>query len=320
MKVAFRSDKVSERGTEVALYDYAHYNETMLGNQSLVVTPTAPEDCEPNALKRFRDRFEVVHYKPSDRLEEDVLAPLGVDVCYVPKSGRNDGVLTRDIRCGVHVVFGHNDPHGHVYAYISEWLARKMAGGAGQWVPYIVHPPADEGSLRHTLGIPDDAIVFGRHGGYTTFDIDWARKAVLQVARRRPDTHFIFLNTEFRPPRFRAMPHNIHFVPVTTDPALRSRFINSCDAMIHARRVGETFGLACAEFSAHGKPVITASSGRDLAHLDILGRSAIPYSSRRELVRILSEFKPDPFASWDVVTEQYAPGRVMQKFKDVFLS
>ena len=34
-------------------------------------------------------------------------------------------------------------------------------------------------------------------------------------------------------------------------------FISSCDAMIHARQMGETFGAAVSEFSIKNKPVIT---------------------------------------------------------------
>ena len=36
--VAFLSNKLTLRGTEVAIYDYAHYNETLLGNKSVMIT------------------------------------------------------------------------------------------------------------------------------------------------------------------------------------------------------------------------------------------------------------------------------------------
>lgn len=35
-KVAFWSNQLCERGTEVAIYDYAHYNETILNNKSYI--------------------------------------------------------------------------------------------------------------------------------------------------------------------------------------------------------------------------------------------------------------------------------------------
>ena len=143
---------------------------------------------------------------------------------------------------------------------------------------------------------------------------------MLKVARRRPDIHFVFLNTTLKPPYFRGFPPNIHFLPATSDPVERSRFINTCDAMLHARRVGETFGLACAEFSAHNKPVITWAGSKCQAHIDILKGAAITYRNRSELTDILLKFRPDTTRSWDVVTDAFSPQRVMRKFDEVFLS
>jgi hypothetical protein len=36
--IAFLSNKLTLRGTEVALYDYADYNEKILGNKSIIIT------------------------------------------------------------------------------------------------------------------------------------------------------------------------------------------------------------------------------------------------------------------------------------------
>lgn len=38
MKIAFLSNKITMRGTEVAMYDYADYNESILGNNSVIIT------------------------------------------------------------------------------------------------------------------------------------------------------------------------------------------------------------------------------------------------------------------------------------------
>ena len=37
-KIAFHSNQLCIRGTEVALFDYAHYNETILGNKSYIIS------------------------------------------------------------------------------------------------------------------------------------------------------------------------------------------------------------------------------------------------------------------------------------------
>jgi len=38
MKVAFISNKLTLRGTEIALYNYADYNEKYLNNESIIIT------------------------------------------------------------------------------------------------------------------------------------------------------------------------------------------------------------------------------------------------------------------------------------------
>ena len=42
----------------------------------------------------------------------------------------------------------------------------------------------------------------------------------------------------------------------------KEAFYRTCDAMLHARRDGETFGLAVAEFSVRNKPVITKGASK----------------------------------------------------------
>ena len=37
-RIAFLSNKLTLRGTEIAMYDYADYNETLLNNKSIIIT------------------------------------------------------------------------------------------------------------------------------------------------------------------------------------------------------------------------------------------------------------------------------------------
>ena len=57
---------------------------------------------------------------------------------------------------------------------------------------------------------------------------------------------------------FLGRPH----LPPTADVARLHAFIRSCDAMLHGRTGGETFGLACAEFSAFNRPVPVTTVSR----------------------------------------------------------
>ena len=73
-----------------------------------------------------------------------------------------------------------------------------------------------------------------------------------------------------RPPRAK----NIIHIDRTSDPARKAAFIRTCDAMLHGRSNGETFGLAVAEFSAANRPVLTSRAhhdhGKARHHLDTL--------------------------------------------------
>ena len=57
--IAFDSGHLLERGTDVALYDYAHFNETLLQNRSLILCPAA---AEISCIDKFRSRFSVLLY------------------------------------------------------------------------------------------------------------------------------------------------------------------------------------------------------------------------------------------------------------------
>jgi len=104
---------------------------------------------------------------------------------------------------------------------------------------------------------------------------------------------------------------------------------NSCDAMLHARSGGETFGLAVAEFSIKNKPIITWGPGQNIiagryyddAHLDMLGDKAIVYSNADELHNILMNFDTTIMSTkkWDMYSESYSPEVVMRNFENVFL-
>ena len=63
---------------------------------------------------------------------------------------------------------------------------------------------------------------------------------------------------------------NIIYLERNTNIEFKSKFVSTCDAMIHAREDGETFGLSVAEFSAANKPVITFANSIDNEHIRIL--------------------------------------------------
>lgn len=324
MKIAFQTNQLSVRGTEVALYDYAHFNETLLGNESIILTKRKhhfPHD--PEAVKKF-NRFDVFYYDNWQHAEQ-ILSENNVDVLYTIKAGNVDEVVSKNIKTCVHAVFQYYEPHGDVYAYISKWLSDKMSGGELPYVDFVVYLPDIESDMREELGIPKDAIVFGRHGGHDTFSIPFAINTVNRVVQQRDDIYFLFLNTQARG----LINHKqIIHLPVTSDLELKTKFINTCDAMLHARINGESFGLAVAEFSIRNKPIITWTGKdvkryyphpHDLAHIELLGDKGIYYNDENELIDILLKFTPQLNKNWDAYSEFYNPEIIMKKFEEVFL-
>jgi hypothetical protein len=315
MRVGFHSNCISLRGTEVALYDYADFNESLLGNESVIFTPHHSPVHHQKVFPKFFNRFPVSMYDTREELA-DLVQRLGIDVMYFIKQGDNDGLLVPGCKNVVHAVFQYYEPHGHAYAYISEWLSNVVSKGQVPFVPHMVRPPQDLSShLRQELGIPEDATVFGRHGGSDTFDIDGVQTVVQRVAQEAPNTYFIFMNTN----RFCEPRRNVIFLEGTSDPVLKQRFINTADCMLHARAAGETFGLAVAEFSVSNKPVLTWSKSRERAHLDILGDKALLYHGGPDLFEQLLSFDRSQQRNWDAYSEHFSPEPVMKKFAEVFL-
>ena len=70
-------------------------------------------------------------------------------------------------------------------------------------------------------------------------------------------------------------------------------YLSACDAMLHARWEGETFGLSCAEFLIRGKPIITWSSSRERNHFLLAEDSIITYNFESDLAALLTNMSID---------------------------
>lgn len=314
--IGFHSNQLSITGTEVALYDYADCNETILGNRSFILYNASNPLNQREALEKFSQRFEVVPYRSKDEREE-LLRKNGAALMYALKAGKRDGLVSETVPTMVHAVFPTNPlhMHGSSYAYVSEWLSEVCSRGKIPAVPHIVDLPQTNDNLRRDLNIPDSAKVFGCYGGRKSFDVSHAIRAVHKVLENLDDTFFLFMNIE----KFVDHPRAIFF-PGSVELAFKSRFINSCDAMLHARRQGESFGLACGEFSLMNKPVITYKLGKHRHHIRVLGSKGIYFSGWKDLYEIIRSFNPSVLGSfnWDQYSAIYNKEAVMERF-DRFL-
>lgn len=318
MRILFHSNQLGVRGTEVALYDYAFYNRELLGNESIIVSDRS---SDLSAIDKFKNEFDVVLYDDFNEVTK-LVDDRKIDAVYYQKSGQWDGKIVPNAKNFVHNVFQFKQPHGDVYAYISKWLSNKM-GGDMPYVPYMVDILRFDHQMdyREHLGIPKDAIVFGYYGGPQSFSLDFARNAVVDVASKNKNIYFIFMNSEV----FCDKLDNVIFLDSTTSIEDKIGLINSCDACIHARNGGESFGLTVAEFSSKNKPVITTGVCYgdilcDAAHIELLGEKAILYKGYSDLVEILTSFKDtvDLNKDWNAY-RNYSPSNVMEQFKNVFL-
>lgn len=311
--IAFHSSQISVRGTEVALYDYALHNERLLNNRSLVVYDSNSPENHAATLRKFEDRFEVVGYASVDELD-GILRSRKADLLYAIKSGEKDGLVSKLVPTMVHAVFpvGPWEVHGSSFAFISEWLSRHCSRDRVPCVPHIVDLPEISDDLREGLAIPRTALVLGCHGGAQSFDVRCAIEAVGKAVERAPDLYFLFLNIA----PFTEHPRII-FLPGTADLAEKTRFINSCDAMLHARQLGESFGLACGEFSIRNKPVITFRRSRHTHHHDVLGPKGFYYHDTESLLRIIGGMRQSlrEGSAWDCYSFRYNPEKVMELFE-----
>ena len=306
---------MSLRGSENALWDYANFNETILGNHSVICHPEELENAENPTFAKWKARFPLVPYRTKAELSSR-LKERGVDILYQIKPGPFDGFVVPKVKNCIHSMFLSDEFHGDCFAYVSRWASRVMTGKEESFVPHFVPKLESKVGLRENLGISTKARVFGRHGGWDTFNIPFVREAVVRHARQNPEDHFVFLNTESI--REAENLTNIHYLPATVDPVEKGKFLATCDAMLHARLHGETFGLAVGEFAVLGKPVITFGSSRERAHLDMLGDRALIYGNAGELGSIFDEFKP--YLSKGTEYETFTdPKNVMEIFRQRFL-
>lgn len=312
MKVAFDAAALNERGTSVATYDYAR-GCGLSGVEPLVLYDLAAEH-NPVVMARFADAFELAGYKsPEDRAR--IVREARAEVYYKLKFDYFDAALVPGVLNAVHCAFDFDRPHGDVYAYVSEWLSDHAARGRQPFVPHIVElPPAGE-NFRAAWGIPQDALVVGRYGGSTTFDIKFAQDAVRNIVEARPDIWFAFVNTE----KFCDHPRVLFKAPLI-DPQQKADYIGSCDIMLHARSIGETFGLAIAEFAAGGRPFLCWAGGRDRNHIWMQTNPDFVYRGQGDLERKLLALQKHDCVIAGGPVRDFESARVIPKFIDVFLS
>lgn len=311
-RIIFQTNQLSVRGTEIALYDYAYFSQTILNHRAIVAYQANSISNNPDVIEKFSKEFDVIPYSNQINLESLILKEQA-DLLYTIKAGHPDEVISTAIPTMVHAVFPQ-DPtmaHGSSYAFVSDWLSKVCSHGVIPSVPHIVTLPNIDDDLRREIGIPSDATVFGCYGGADSFDIPFVHRVVGDLALKRPDVFFLFMNIH----AFTSHPRII-FLPSSANLNYKVKFINTCDAMLHARKLGESFGLACAEFSIRNKPIFTYSKSPQRHHIDVLGKLGLFYSGYKSLWDGLMNFDriKAQMQDWDCYSDKFSPQKVMALF------
>jgi hypothetical protein len=320
MNIGFFVRHFTERGTEVSIYDYAKYNEELLNNKSFIICFTQETQknigfpVERHSYDKFNSQFKIIEINDITDMK-NIIYNYNLQFFYTQTHGSNDIYQFNNpniwVNCKTikHCVFNTFYPESDFYISISHLINKKYNTNIPV-IPYIVDLPICVETLRNELKIPNDAIVLGRYGGLDQFDIPLVHETIIEYVNRNSNIYFLFMNTN----QFYQHP-NIIYLDRTTDLIYKVKFINTCNAMLHARAMGETFGLAIAEFSIKNKPIITCISNVDNEHIDILGDKAIIYNSKQSLHNIFENIQTviTSKTDWNAY-KYYTPENIMSLF------
>ena len=194
MRIGFHTNNLSFRGAEIAVFDYAFHNQTLLNNESLVFYKSKLPS-EPTVVNKFPQHFKIFAYQDTDHLAR-LADQEKLDLLYFIKSGERDGDIISNVPCAVHAVFPTKVEqfHGDKLAFVSEWLAKEYSNGKVPFVPHMIHLPQVQGDLRSELNIPKEATVLASYGGSDNFNPPFVHETILKAISKRKDLYFVFMN------------------------------------------------------------------------------------------------------------------------------
>ena len=122
VKIAFWKSALCTDDSTQTIFDYAHLNQTVLGNESVVLYNRRNLDNNQEIVQRFKDHFPPSKIKYVNHwLEVDeFLVRNNIDILYVIKSGERDGQISYCKKTIVHCTEHIFQPHGDIYLPISD--------------------------------------------------------------------------------------------------------------------------------------------------------------------------------------------------------
>ncbi len=313
---------IEGRGTTASTYEYAIHLETLGHDVIFAFDESRPENSK-SAIDFLKKDFKLLPYKDFYNFAEK--NGHFFDYVYYPKAGDNDGKLYPGVKNYIHAVFQWHEPHGDKYAYISRWLAETMYNKYSnlyqsngleskqmfEYVPHIVNMPSYSSNLRKKYGIPEGAFLGCRIGGFDTFDLDFVHWCIEYLASKF-GYYFIFANTK----KF-SNSKNLIFLDAIYDKQLKADILGMSDYFIHARRQGESFGVAIVEALQMRLPVLVWQGGPDKNH-NYLVEKTFQYKNRFDLINKIKSINHGTLKNLANYGEEFRPDFVMRKFLQVF--
>ena len=323
----FHTGLIDDRGSIAAASEYIR-SLNKEGHEIVWAYDKTDSGNRINAIRYYGKHFNLEGY--NNFFNFSVAAKKKYDWSYFLKKGTNDGLSISNIPNNIHVVFNIYEPHGNKYAYISKWLADHSARQSNiliprgrskvpnpfikrLWVPFGVDMPLPNESLRSEWGISDEARICIRLGGETTFDIPWVQNVIIDLLENDLNFYFVGYNTNKFTNHKRAL-----FYPAINSKQEKSNALHSADIFLHARKQGESFGMAILEAMQVKIPIIAWRGGWDKNHTKILSKESL-YKNEKDLrLKLRQGLSAETVRVNGIESEKYRPSETIKIFKTIF--
>ena len=134
MKIGLHAPVIDDRGNGTVLYDYARALKRVLGHEPVITSSRAKSIHVESRFSEFKCRlYENIEDELPRIIDEEK-----IEVMYMTRAGGVEFFPT-NCKTAIHCVFSMTEPHGTVYAGVSEWLSKQF--GKNLWVPHIINLP-----------------------------------------------------------------------------------------------------------------------------------------------------------------------------------
>jgi hypothetical protein len=342
VRILLHDNCLTERGTTTSIINYSRELKALGFEVFIGYNSEHSTQSDPDVVKKVAAEFDLVPYATRSELHRFGKS-LDLDFFYAQKGGNRDGIEIPGTKNLVHAVFQMLEPHGERYAFISEWLARKVSRSPKRrvrflqravaqgdlrsvrqsvrltypYVPYIVALPQPQADIRDEMGISKEVKIIGTLCGSSEFNIPFVKSWVIETAQRSNETVFLLPNV----PAFCDLP-NVRFMPKIIREQQKADYLNSLNVFLHAREIGESFGMAIHEALSLGVPVMTYNGGRDKNHVELLQGTGWLYENGNDLdqlSRLLDSRSAETALLAKSLAAPYSAKNVIAKFQAVFL-